>query len=219
MARATQKKLQGGWANRPASRWRFLTLTALWFASSGFGKSRGKGTPECGFKGEGQKQDKSRASQVTPGRSQRPAVRAAFRAFTGQERNSGNCLESLAGVRFWRHFRAEKSPLASALPKSQPFQGIDTASVLTSRELLAEKDGISRLPQDMKASPKFLPVLDEATVFSAIDRCTLGDRTAQKLRCCKQKEDRSVHCWKGSELHQCLQRKGRCGLPEKMCLN
>lgn len=31
-----------------------------------------------GLKGEGQKQDKSRASLVTPGRSQRPAVRAAF---------------------------------------------------------------------------------------------------------------------------------------------
>ena len=33
-------------------------------------------------------------SQVTPGRSQRPAVRAAFGAFTGRNRDSGNNLKN-----------------------------------------------------------------------------------------------------------------------------
>lgn len=66
MSRATQKKSSGGWADRPASRWHVLTLTALWFASSGFGKSWGKGSPEGRFKGEGQKQDKGRGSLSRP---------------------------------------------------------------------------------------------------------------------------------------------------------
>ena len=85
------------------------------------------------------KQDKSPAPQAAPGRSQRPAVRAAFRAFTDWGRNFGNCLEDLMGVYFWRHFRAEKTLLASALPESQLFQGIGTASIVLSQALSAEK--------------------------------------------------------------------------------
>lgn len=181
-------------------------------------KAKGKGNPEGGFKDEGQKQDKSRASQVTPGRSQRPAVRAAFGVFTGQGRNSGNCLESLVGVRFWRHFRAKKSLLASGLPKSQLFQGIGAASALKSRDLLAEEDGIFRLRQGARASPKSLPVLDEATAFSAIGCCTLGGGTAQKLRCCKQRKNRSAHRWKGCKLHQCIQREGASSAVQKICV-
>ena len=46
------------------------------------------------------KQDKSPAPQAAPGRSQRPAARAAFRAFAGWGRDSRNCLESLVGVYF-----------------------------------------------------------------------------------------------------------------------
>ena len=130
MPRATQKQSSGDWAEHPASRRRFLALTALCFASLGFGKSRGKGSPEGRFKGEGQKQDKSRASQVTPGRLQRPAVRAAFRTFTGQERNSENCLESLIGVRFWGHFREENHALASAFPKSLLSQRLEAGSIV-----------------------------------------------------------------------------------------
>lgn len=80
----------------------------------------------------GRVQDKSRASQVTPGRSKRPAVRTAFRAFTGQGRGSRNRLESLAGVCFWRHFQAGKLHLASDLPQGPLFWGGGTASVLPS---------------------------------------------------------------------------------------
>ena len=43
------------------------------------------------------------------------------------------------GVYFWRHFRAEKTLLASALPESQLFQGIGTASIVLSQALSAEK--------------------------------------------------------------------------------
>ena len=44
-SRAAQENSQGGWAVRPASRQRFLTLTAPCFASSGFGKCPGPGLP------------------------------------------------------------------------------------------------------------------------------------------------------------------------------
>lgn len=66
----------------------------------------------------GRVQDKSPAPQAAPGWSQRPAVRTAFRAFTGQGRDSRNCLKLLAGVCFWGHFQAGKPPLASDLPKA-----------------------------------------------------------------------------------------------------
>ena len=46
------------------------------------------------------------------------------------------------GIYFWRHFRVPKTLLASALPESQLFQGIGTASVLLSQALLAEKGEI-----------------------------------------------------------------------------
>ena len=96
-----------------------------------------------------EQQDKSPAPQAAPGRSQRPAVRAAFRAFTGRGGDFGNCLEGLAGVRFWGHFRAEKTPLASGLPETQLFQGIDTVSILLSQAILAEKHDFDRCPHEM----------------------------------------------------------------------
>ena len=98
------------------------------------------------------KQDKSPAPQAAPGRLQRPAVRAAFRAFTDRGGDFGNCLERLAGVRFWGHFRAEKTLLASDLPESQLFQGIGTVSILLSQALLAEKGDFDRCPHEMNRS-------------------------------------------------------------------
>ena len=63
----------------PASTRCFCPLFSGFSEAVVFGKTpKAKGHPEARFKDEGQKQDKSRASQVTPGWSQRPAVRAAF---------------------------------------------------------------------------------------------------------------------------------------------
>lgn len=117
------------------SRNAFAAQSADFPGHSRSAKCQGKGNAE----GSILKQDKSPVPQAAPGRSQRPAVRAAFRAFPGQGRNSGNCLESLVGIYFWRHFQAEKTLLASGLPENQLFQGIGTASVLRSQALLAEK--------------------------------------------------------------------------------
>ena len=85
------------------------------------------------------KQDKSPAPQAAPGRSQRPAVRAAFRAFWGRGKGFQNCSEILSGYQIRRHFGTEKPLLASGLPKSQLFQGIGTASIVLSQALSAEK--------------------------------------------------------------------------------
>ncbi len=73
------------------------------------------------------------------GRSQRPAVRAAFRAFWGRGKGFQNCSEILSGYQIRRHFGTEKPLLASGLPKSQLFQGIGTASIVLSQALSAEK--------------------------------------------------------------------------------
>ena len=100
--RAAQRNSQGGWASSPNLPMSFQPCSSLNLETERSVNTQGKGNPEGEFKGEGQKQDKSRVSQVTPGRSQRPAVRAAFRAFTDRGRDFRNCLECLAGVRFWR---------------------------------------------------------------------------------------------------------------------
>lgn len=59
------------------------------------------------------------------GRLQRPAVRAAFWAFSGWDRDSGNNLKGLEGVHFWGHFRGKNHELASVFPEpllSQRFE-------------------------------------------------------------------------------------------------
>lgn len=105
--------------------------SALRLEVSGYGEmSEVRAAQRGGLKGEGQKQDKSRASQVTPGRSQRPAVRAAFRAFAGRDRDSGNCLENLAGICFWGHFRGKNYALASAFPESLLSQRFEAGSIV-----------------------------------------------------------------------------------------
>lgn len=58
---SAQTEVTVSWANHPAYRRRFLALTAPCFASSGFGKLRGKGSPEGRFKGVGQKQRRAAA--------------------------------------------------------------------------------------------------------------------------------------------------------------
>ena len=67
------------------------------------------------------------------GQSQRPAVRTAFRTFTGRRRGFRNCSENLSEDHFRRHFSAGKALLASGLPESPPFQGVGTMSVLLSK--------------------------------------------------------------------------------------
>ena len=124
----------------------------------------GAGAAEGNAEGSKKEQDKSRVSQVTPGRSQRPAVRAAFRAFTNRGRDFTNCLEGLAGVRFWGHFQAEKTPLASDLPETQLFQGTGTVSILLSQALLAEKHDFDRCPHEMDR-PKNEAQLTRKVVF------------------------------------------------------
>ena len=80
-----------------------------------------------------------RRSRIKPGaaygsgRLQRPAVRTAFRSFTGRKKGFRNCSENLSGDHFRRHFPAEKTLLASALPESPPFQGVGAMSVLLSK--------------------------------------------------------------------------------------
>ena len=106
--------------------------------------TQGKGSPDGGFEGEGKKQDKSRASQVTPGRSHRPAVRTAFRAFTGRGKDSGNYLENLAGVRFWGHFREENHELASAFFKTLQPQRFEAGSNAVPGQFLAQKSASRR---------------------------------------------------------------------------
>ena len=115
--------------------------------------TQGKGNPDGGFEGEGKKQDKSRASQVTPGRSQRPAVRATFRAFTGRGRDSRNCLENLAGVRFWGHFRGRKYELASAFPGAILPQRFEVESNVVPGRFLPQKSALRkgfRLTQNLR---------------------------------------------------------------------
>ena len=76
--------------NLPSLPMSFQPCASLNLGTGCLAKAQGKGNPEGEFKGEGQKQDKSRASQVTPGRSQRPAVRAAFKTFASGSRDLGN---------------------------------------------------------------------------------------------------------------------------------
>ena len=68
------------------------------------------------------------------GQSQRPAVRTAFRTFTGRKKGFRNCSENLSRDHFRRHFPVEKALLASILPESPPFRGVDVMSVLLSKE-------------------------------------------------------------------------------------
>ena len=95
-----------------------------------------KGNPDTGRRAA-QRPD-FRASRIKPGaaygsgRSQRPAVRAAFRALSDRGKGFQNCSEILGGYHIRRHFGTEKPLLASGLPESQPFQGGDTMSVLPS---------------------------------------------------------------------------------------
>ena len=114
----------------PASTRCFCPLFSGFSEAVVFGKTpKAKGRPEARFKDEGQKPDKSRASQVTPGWSQRPAVRAAFRAFTDRGRDSRNCLEDLAGVRFWGHFRGGNYALVSVFPGALLSQRFEKGSI------------------------------------------------------------------------------------------
>ena len=82
---------------------------------------------------------RGRRSRIKPGaaygsgRLQRPAVRTAFRSFTGRKKGFRNCSENLSGDHFRRHFPAEKTLLASTLPESPPFQGVGAMSVLLSK--------------------------------------------------------------------------------------
>ena len=131
--RAAQRNSQGGWASSPNLPMSFQPCSSLNLETERSVNTQGKGNPEGEFKGEGQKQDKSRASQVTPGRSQRPAVRAAFRAFSGRGKSFQNSSEILSGYHIRRHFGTEKTLLASGLPENQPFQGVGTMSVLLSK--------------------------------------------------------------------------------------
>ena len=128
--RAVLRESQGGWANSPSLPMSFQPCANLSLGTGCSDKAKGKGNPEGEFKGEGQKQDKSRASQVTPGRSQRPAVRAAFRAFMGRNRDSGNNLKGLTGVHFWGHFRGENHALASAFPRALLPQRFEAGSTV-----------------------------------------------------------------------------------------
>ena len=83
--------------------------------------------------------EEGRRSRIKPGaaygsgRLQRPAVRTAFRSFTGRKKGFRNCSENLSGDHFRRHFPAEKTLLASTLPESPPFQGVGAMSVLLSK--------------------------------------------------------------------------------------
>ncbi len=128
--RAVQRESQGGWANSPSLPMSFQPCANLSLGTGCSEKAKGKGSLEGRFKGEGQKQDKSRASQVTPGRLQRPAVRAAFRAFASGSRDFGNSLKDLAGVRFWGHFKGENHELASAFPKPLLSQRFEAGSII-----------------------------------------------------------------------------------------
>ena len=132
-----RKSRRGGRANSPSLPMSFQPCANLSLGTGCSAKAKGKGSPEGGFKGEGQKQDKSRASQVTPGRSQRPAVRAAFRAFTGRNRDSGSNLKGLAGVHFWGHFRGGNHALASAFPRALLFQRFEAGSTVAPGHFLA----------------------------------------------------------------------------------
>lgn len=89
--------------------------------------------------GVGANLQRGRRSRIKPGaaygsgQSQRPAVRTAFRTFTGRRKGFRNCSENLSGDHFRRHFPAEKALLASGLPESPSFQGVGTMSVLLSK--------------------------------------------------------------------------------------
>ena len=82
--------------------------------------------------------EEGRRSRIKPGaaygtgRSQQPAVRAAFKAFSGRDRGFQNYSEILGGYHIRCHFGTEKPLLTSGLPESQPFQGVGAMSVLPS---------------------------------------------------------------------------------------
>ena len=123
-----RQKEAGRLGSSPSLPVRFPTLTAPQLGLTGL-RQNAQGKGNAG--GSKKEQDKSRASQVTPGRLQRPAVRAAFRAFTDRGRDFRNCLERLAGVHFWGLFRGENHELASAFPEpllSQRFEAGSTVA-------------------------------------------------------------------------------------------